>query len=50
MKTCLPGHAAPLFAIEVASTTNPNKDYAIAPEKDAALARIAELEAELRRR
>jgi Uma2 family endonuclease len=34
--TWLPGHVAPLLAIEVVSTTNPHKDYVIAPEKYAA--------------
>jgi Uma2 family endonuclease len=36
VRTWLPGHAPPLFAIEVVSNTDPHKDYSIAPEKYAA--------------
>jgi len=36
LRTWLPGHAAPLVAIEVVSETNPRKDYTLAPEKYAA--------------
>jgi hypothetical protein len=36
VRTWLPGHAPPLLAVEVVSTTNPNKDYTIAPDKYAA--------------
>jgi Uma2 family endonuclease len=33
VRTWLPGHAAPVLAVEVVSETNPHKDYAVAPEK-----------------
>ena len=36
LRTWLPGHVAPKLAIEVASESNPNKDYAQAPDKYAA--------------
>lgn len=36
VRTWLPGHTPPLLAVEVVSTTNPNKDYTIAPDKYAA--------------
>jgi hypothetical protein len=36
VRTWLPGHTAPIFAVEVVSDTNPRKDYEIAPEKYAA--------------
>lgn len=36
VRTWLPGHVAPLVAIEVVSKNHPIKDYAIAPEKYAA--------------
>ena len=36
VRTWEPGHSAPLLAIEVVSTTNPNKDYLLAPDKYAA--------------
>ena len=36
LRTWLPGHLAPKLAIEVVSESNPNKDYAQAPDKYAA--------------
>jgi len=36
VRTWIPGHTAPVLAIEVVSETNPHKDYAIAPDKYAA--------------
>lgn len=36
VRTWAAGHAAPILAIEVVSETNPDKDYAIAPDKYAA--------------
>jgi Uma2 family endonuclease len=36
VRTWEQGHSAPLLAIEVVSTTNPKKDYVIAPDKYAA--------------
>jgi Uma2 family endonuclease len=33
LRTWLPGHVAPLLAIEVVSETNPHKDYVEAPDK-----------------
>lgn len=36
IRTWLPGHAAPILAVEVVSETNPHKDYGIAPDKYAA--------------
>ncbi len=36
VRTWLPGHSPPLLAVEVVSTTNPNEDYTIAPDKYAA--------------
>ncbi|MDF2691970.1 MAG: hypothetical protein K0S65_353 [Labilithrix sp.] len=36
IRTWLPGHGAPLLAVEVVSESNPRKDYAIAPDKYAA--------------
>jgi Uma2 family endonuclease len=36
VRTWLPGHDAPLLAVEVVSESNPRKDYAIAPDKYAA--------------
>lgn len=36
VRTWLPGHAAPMLAIEVVSETNPHKDYSVGPDKYAA--------------
>jgi Uma2 family endonuclease len=36
VRTWVPGHHAPMLAIEVVSETNPRKDYEVAPEKYAA--------------
>ncbi|MBS2016485.1 MAG: Uma2 family endonuclease [Deltaproteobacteria bacterium] len=36
VRTWLPGHAAPVLAIEVVSETNPHKDYSVGPDKYAA--------------
>ncbi len=36
VRTWLPGHSAPLAALEVVSESNPHKDYLIAPDKYAA--------------
>ena len=36
VRTWIPGHKAPIFAVEVVSNTNPRKDYEMAPEKYAA--------------
>jgi Uma2 family endonuclease len=36
VRTWIPGHHAPVLAIEVVSETNPRKDYEVAPEKYAA--------------
>lgn len=36
VRTWLPGHTVPRLAIEIVSTTNPKKDYVIAPDKYAA--------------
>jgi Uma2 family endonuclease len=36
VRTWVPGHNAPILAIEVVSESNPRKDYAIAPDKYAA--------------
>ncbi|MCL2725554.1 MAG: Uma2 family endonuclease [Polyangiaceae bacterium] len=36
VRTWIPGHEAPIFAVEVVSNTNPRKDYEMAPEKYAA--------------
>lgn len=37
LRTWEPGHVPPRFAVEVVSSTNPNKDYVTAPAKYAAL-------------
>jgi len=36
IRTWIAGHSAPPLAVEIVSTTNPNKDYVIAPDKYAA--------------
>lgn len=36
VRTWIPGHVAPILAIEVVSESNPHKDYAVAPDKYAA--------------
>lgn len=36
IRTWIPGHSVPPLAVEIVSTTNPNKDYVIAPDKYAA--------------
>ena len=36
VRTWMPGHSVPPLAIEIVSTTNPSKDYVIAPDQYAA--------------